>query len=219
MTSHDSGRCKTLAVLVLVGPALVFGVIGFAFWDFPGLIPGVVALLVGYLLLRTATSSLVAALDPAPAQSPRLTNIVTGLSADLGLDPPPTFVIKSPGVNALVFRHGGRTALGLTAETVDDLPRTELEAVVAHCLVRSDPASGGLDRTSLTLGGTFGACGKAATELDDARAVAVTRYPPALAKAIERATPATGRFSYLWFVAEGASGTPLEARLDALDSL
>lgn len=214
-----SVRCKTVAAVALVGPALVFGAAGFALWGPPGLASSVVALLVSFLIVRTATSALLGSLAPVPADDVRLLNLVAGLSTDLGHAPPPTFIVQGDGANALVFRYGGRPALGITAAAATELARIELEAVVAHCLVRSDPTVGGLDRTSLALGGTFGACAGRVTQLDDARAVAVTRYPPALATAIEKATPASGRFSYLWFVAEGPGSVSNEARLEALGSL
>jgi hypothetical protein len=216
------GRCKTVAALALAGPVVVVGAVGFIFWRLAGLAPAALALGVAFLILRTGAASLVDSLAPKPVEDPRLLNIVAGLSEDLAIEAPPVFVVEGEGVNALIFRRGGRTAIGVTEAARRGLTRTELEAVVAHCLVRSDPATGRLDGTSLALGGTFGACAPQVSELDDARAVAITRYPPALAKAIEKATPASGRFAYLWFVAEASSqpsGASRSARLEALASL
>ena len=215
---RGSARCKVVAGLVLLAPPIVFGVVGFAFWGLPGLLPAVIAAGVALLIVRTATSSLVSALAPAPARDSRLLNLVSGLSSDIGIDPPETFIVEGQGANALIFRNRGQRALGLTPAALHELTRTELEAVIAHTLVRADP-SGPLDGTALTLGGTFGGCSARLTEVDDARAVAVTRYPPALAKAIEKATPVSGRFSYLWFVGEGPSHASQEDRLEALATL
>jgi hypothetical protein len=203
---------------VLAGPAVVFAAVGYAFWGATGLLPAALALLVSFLVLRTSSTTLVQSLDPRPAEDARLLNIVKGLSGELGIDAPSPFVVRGPGVNALVFLHGGHTAIGFTEEALRTYARTELEGVVAHCLVRLDPASG-LDRTALTLGGTFGRCGRGVDQRDDARAAAVTHYPPALAKAIERSTPATGRYSYLWFLGEPPAHAPAEERIRALSEL
>ena len=218
-TSEKGGRCKVVAGLVLLAPVVLFGIVGFLIWDLPGLIPAVLAALVAFLIVRTATSALTASLAPTAATDARVLNLVAGLSKDLGIETPPTFIVRGEGANALMFRHAGATSLGLTRAAIDEFTRTELEAVIAHSLIRTDPGVGTLDKTALGLGGTFGACSARVTEADDARAVAITRYPPALAKAIERSTPVSGRFAYLWFVGEGASHAPREARLEALATL
>lgn len=203
----------------LVLPALVVGLIGYLLVGVLGLLPALLVALVAVLILRRATAALTAALEPRSAEDARLLNLVTGLSKDLGREPPRTFIVAGEGVNALVFWYAHGPALGLTQEAASGLPRTELEAIVSHCLVRLDPEAGGLDRAALTLGGTFGVCGWGGTQADDVRAAAVTRYPPALAQAIQRSTPARGRFSYLWFVAEGRDHVPREARIEALGQL
>lgn len=213
----SGGSCKTVGMAALFGPVVVFAVVGFLIWGLPGLVPAAVVLLVAVAILRTATSALTGALAPQPSEDARLLNIVSGLSGDLGIEAPSTYVVRGEGVNALVFWEG-KPAIGLTGEAAEDLPRTELEALVAHCLARLDP-DGGLDRSTLTLGGIFGACAAKVTTADDVRAVAVTRYPPALAKIIERATPVSGRFSHLWFAADDASHASKAARVEALQDL
>lgn len=218
-SDRPGGRCKAQVIGAIALPVAVFAVIGFVLWGAGGLLPALIALIVGILILRTATRTLVEGLDPRPATQPRLVNIVQGLSKDLGLQAPRTFIVNGEGANALVFWHKGGPALGMTAAVADGFARTELEAVVAHCLIRLDPAAGDLDRMSLSLGGTFGSCRGGVTEADDVRAVAVTRYPPALAKSIERCEPATGRFSHLWFVADDATHASSHARVAALQDL
>ena len=215
----EGGRCKVVAGVVLHAPIAAFAIVGFLFWDLAGLVPAAIAALVAVLIVRTATSTLTSSLAPAPAEDARTLNLVAGLSADLGIDTPRTFIVQGEGPNALVFRHEGRLALGLTPAALREFTRTELEAVIAHSLVRADPGGGTLDNLALTLGGTFGACSTRVSEADDARAVAITRYPPALAKAIEKSVPASGRFAYLWFAADGPSHAPREARLEALATL
>jgi hypothetical protein len=214
-----SSRCKVVAGLVLLAPALLFGIVGYGFWGFPGLVPAAIALALAALIVRTASSGLLSTLEPSEAKDPRLLNLVAGLSSDLGVETPPVFVVRAEGANAIVFDRGGRPAVGITEGALRQMTRIELEAMVAHCLVRTDPASGGLDRSDLRLGGVFRSCGGRVTELEDARTVAVTRYPPALASAIAKATPASGRFSYLWFVAEDPSHSPRAERLEALATL
>ena len=218
-SAPDRARCKAVAAAVLTVPSLVFGAAGYLIIGLAAVIPALVALLVAFLTLRTAATAAVGSLDPRPAEDARLLNIVSGLSADLGREPPATFVVRGEGPNAALFWRGGGPAIGVTTQAVTGLARTELEAMIAHCLVRLDPAVGGLDRSALTLGGTFRPCAHGVTEADDARTAAITRYPPALAKAIEKAVPASGRFSYLWFVAEGPSHAPVEERIGALGEL
>jgi hypothetical protein len=211
-------NCRTLAAAVLLGPALVFGVVGYAFWGIGGLLPAALALVVSFLILKTSNRALHGSLQPRPADDARLLNIVRGLSGELALDAPLPYLVAGSGVNALVFQHQGHAAIGFTEEALRSYARTELEGVVAHCLARLDPSSG-LDRTALTLGGTFAACGTGVDVRDDVRAAAVTRYPPALAKAIEKSTPAEGRYAYLWFAGEPPSHAPVEARIRALSEL
>jgi hypothetical protein len=214
--SHSS--CIAVASGVLLGPVVLFGVAGFALWGAFGLLSAAGALLVTLLILKTSTATLSASLAPKPLADPRALNLITGLSRDLEIEPPPAYVVDAPGINALVFWHRGHACLGLTATAVSDLPRTELEAVIAHCLGRLDHAAGGLHRSELRLGGTFGACGSGPQQGDDATAAAITRYPPAVASAIRKAEPVSGRFGYLWFVPEG-SGADREVRIAALSDL
>lgn len=211
------GRCTLEVSLAVLVPTVAFAGLGVAFWGVPGLASGLAVLGVSLLVIRTAGSGLARELDPRAAVPERLHNLVAGLSADLGSAAPPTFIVNGDGINALVFAWRGAPALGVTEAAARDLARTELEAVVAHCLVRLARASAG--RRELALGGIFAACAPRVDELVDARAVAVTRYPPALAKAIEKATPATGRFAHLWFVGAGPQHAPVARRVAALGEL
>lgn len=217
--SHSNSRCRAVAAIVSLGPPLAVALVGYALFGLPGLLPAALALLIVFLILRTSTTALVSSLDPQPARDQRLQNIVTGLTGDLGIRAPEAYTVRGPGRNGLVFWYRGRPALGLTAEAVSGYARTELEAVVAHLLARLDRTSGGLDRTSLRLGGILGPCAQGVTIAEDARAAAITRYPPALAKAIEKARPAAGRFSHLWFVGERPGHPSPEARAAALSDL
>lgn len=182
--------------------------------------------LLGAWVLRSVGASAL-----APELEPRLSNLATGLARDLGTDPPGLFLIPSGGPNALVVRSSG-SALAITTSMLELYTRTELEAVVAHCLVRLlDPrrlrkaalaAAVGLPARSprgpsARLPGEPGA-GPVGLE-DDLAAVWTTRYPPALAAAISKASPASGRFAPLWFVSSGPSQLPPNRRIAEVSDL
>ena len=69
-------------------------------------------------------------------EAPRLHNIAIGLAEKLSVDPLSLWIIPEGGPNALACRVGG-PALAVTRSLLDSYGRTELEAVVCHCLVRS----------------------------------------------------------------------------------
>jgi hypothetical protein len=146
-----------------------------------------------------------------PEEHPRLVNLATGLARDLDVDPPRLFLSTERGPNAFVVPG----AIVVTEDLLDTFTRTELEAVVAHCLVRL--RDGGL-RWAVATAATRGVP-DAAPRVDrhvDARAAAVTRYPPALASAIRKAAPARGPAAPLWFVADSPSHIPADERVDQL---
>ncbi len=106
-------------------------------------------------------------------------------------------IYKGPP-NAVVVPGHGPVALADSA--LDQLARTELEAVLAHCLVRLAHA-----RRTDPVG-----------YADDVRAVALTRYPPGLAKALERLVP---QDSHWFVVASVRSHRPVAERIAALEEL
>lgn len=137
------------------------------------------------------------------AEEPRLDNVVGGLAERLGLGPVEIYVIEGQGANALTGRVEG-PVIGVTRSLLDTYARTELEAVVAHCLIRHRDAG----KKAAVVGYS-----------DDVRAVALTRYPPALAAALEKATPYKGRFASHYLVADGPSHRPVPERVAALNDL
>lgn len=151
-------------------------------------------------------------------QEPRVWNIANGLAQDLGLKSPSLYVIPEGGSNALVCIARG-PALAFTNDLLSGYTRTELEAVVAHGLVRI--ASGSIERTTLSVAlgplGTksFPPVGRA----DDVQACAVTKFPPALASAVEKAEPRSGRFAAFWFVANGGGHRDPRERVAAIGEL
>ena len=153
-------------------------------------------------LMRRALADAAAA-RVEPSDEARLLNIVTGFSERLGLGGVDTYVIEGAGANALAGRTE-RPVVAVTRALLDGYARTELEAVVAHCLVRHKEAG----KRGVTVGYS-----------DDVRAVALTRYPPALVSAIEKAEPYRGRFAALYMVAEGPTHRPTNERAQALNDL
>lgn len=139
----------------------------------------------------------------APEDEPRLHNVVTGLAERLALGQVDVYVIEGRGANAMTGRTE-RPVVGLTRALLDTYARTELEAVVAHSLTRHRDAG----RKGIVVGYS-----------DDVRAVALTRYPPALAAALEKADPYTGRYASHYLVAEGATHRPVPERVQALNDL
>ena len=200
------------AITYLLGPVVGFGPIF--------VINGAIAMMAfwwantqGLLALRS-----VKAVRTNPDQQPRLANIALGLARDLRMRPPQLFVIEEGEPNALTCLARG-PAIGVTRSLLDNYTRTELEAVVAHCLVRL--ASGSMDRSMLAV-----ALGPLGTKrlpqiggADDVHACALTRYPPALASAVEKAEPRSGRFAAFWFVGIGGGHRDRDERIDAIKDL
>lgn len=139
---------------------------------------------------------------PNDDEATRLTNVVEGLVARLSIPSARVFVYDGEP-NALVARSAGRT-LAISSKLLDELTRTELEAVAAHCLVRLVPPT--------RLGDPVGYD-------DDVRAAALTRFPPGLVAALSKMEPHTGRFAPLYMVAEHHSHRSVELRIAALNAL
>lgn len=133
---------------------------------------------------------------------PRARNIVDGLAETVGIPRADIFSFDGP-VNAFTGRSD-HAVIALSTQLLEGFTRTELEAVVSHCLVRFREAG----RRGVRVG-----------YADDVRAVALTRYPPALSSALQKATPYPGRFAPLYLVADGPSHRPVAERIEALQDL
>jgi heat shock protein HtpX len=187
-------RAARAAAPFVAAPALVAGVVvGVA----AGIVFGVVAFVVvaGTLAVwcRTAGDRRVLARvggrDADPKRDARLCNLVEGLSIGAGVRQPRLRVIDSPGLNALAAgSRSSRAVLGVTTGLLSELDRVELEGVLAEELAQirrneTVPAT--------VLVATFGLGRGAAIPADrdvraDQAAVALTRYPPGLAAALEK---------------------------------
>lgn len=151
-------------------------------------------------------------------EHPRLANLVGGLAKDLGVPVPKLRLIEDAGANAMVCRSGG-PVIAVTDGLMTTFTRTEIEAVVAHCLVRLN--NRGLRMAMITTELVFlaGPLRPMVGFDDDLRGVAVTRYPPGMIAAIRKATARPGRHQPLWFVADGRWHRPREERIAAIEDL
>lgn len=216
-----------LVALWLVGPTVIGGIVGWAiFGPLPGLLVAVLIGAVTWIRIRAVGRRLLrrlrATLLPDGAE-PRARNLVEGLAERIGAETPSLWSIPDERPNALVTRAGG-PAIAFTRGLLDTYTRTELEAIVAHCLVRLSAASGLRAMTTLdiSLTGARSLADFVAPPVgydDDVRAAALTRYPPGLARAIEKAAPTEGGHGSLWFVSEDPSHPSVKERLGQLSDL
>lgn len=164
---------------------------------------------------------------------PRVRNLLAGLASDLSTPMPELWVIDDTStatgatgssaaslnvasLNVMVaWRSGPVVAVSGHLELV--LTRTECEALLAHCMVRF--ASGEAKATTFRAGmGPFAPTGREAAAAD-LPTVALTRYPPALASALEKVRPAAGTFAALWFAPDAGAEASPDRRAAALREL
>jgi hypothetical protein len=148
----------------------------------------------------------------------RLFRLVSGLSGDLGIERPEIWMFTGSSRNAFVISAGSRGVVAMSAELAAELALTELEGVVAHCLLRLRDGVPYPRWTRSVLGWTrrLDPCGPAAY---DVAAAALTRYPPGLARAIRRVAPREGRDRGLWFVPAAEGGCSPVTRSARLEDL
>lgn len=132
-----------------------------------------------------------------PEHDARLLNLVDGLCVAAGVPAPELRILEDGAVNALVLAGRGGATLYCTRGLLERLDRMELEAVLAHelsHLKRTDAARAGV--ASMACGALLAwlpasarlvayLSGDEREALADAAGVRLTRYPPALAAAIE----------------------------------
>lgn len=191
---NPTGRALQTAVAFSAGPAVVLGlVLGFTV----GWIAGVVAFVaLGAALTawpRLAGDRLVSSRlrgrEADPQVDARLCNLVEGLATGAGVRPPRLVVVDSPGLNALAAgTSANRGVLAVTSGLLNELSRIELEAVLAEelWLIRHDEVV-----PMTVLAATFGlgrslAIDEGRDASADQGALSLTRYPPALASALEK---------------------------------
>ena len=119
----------------------------------------------------------------------RLWNLAEGLSISAGVRQPRLLVVDSPALNAMAAGgRPGRAVVAVTSGLLAELERIELEAVLAERADADPPTrdgagdrAGGHVRPRPAPGPTRGRDAQV-----DQAAVALTRYPPALAAALEK---------------------------------
>ena len=224
-------------------PAALYGVVWFCIGfvlihPLAGLALGlVVAGLVMWLIVGRATASALGSLDATPLAEglePRIESLVESVCASHGIAEPTLHIVASDAVDAAVVGKSDDTHLVVTRGLLDRLDRLEMEAVIAREL--SMFGSGIQAATVLTsVAPWVGPLGARLRDrlLDDRRlvradfdAVEVTRYPPALASAFEKAASATRvphvvRADHLWMIGSGHTlvQPDVTERVDALREL
>jgi Zn-dependent protease with chaperone function len=209
-------RIAALLTVLLMGPALA-AALWLSWWmglAVAGL--AVVAMTVGPVVQLRRLERRFDGVAAVAESEPRLENLVRGLSDDHRLVTPRVIVLENAPPNAFVWRPLlGAAVLAISRSYLEALSRTELEAVIAHCLVRIESS----DARGATMAGLMGPIGVRVAPkvgaLDDVGAASLTRYPPGLASAIRKAIPARGS-APLWFVSDAPSHRAAATRIDDL---
>jgi len=214
-------RKRLVVVELLLLPALPVALVGFLLWGFAGLFAGLVLAIVSLLVWALVLRSPLRRLQPRPArpgEADRFQNLVEGLSRDLGAAPPKLLVIERDEPNAYVARRLGSEYVGVTTGLLATYPRTEQEAVAAHCVVRLRSTPVSFSTMAAATGKWAYAHAPVVGDADDLAAASVTRYPPALAAAIAKAGDSMDE-APLAFSSRAACHRTAEVRCDALSDL
>ena len=156
--------------------------------------------------------------EVALGRGPRAENVVAGLAGTLELGRVRLLSFPSLEPRAFVC-HARGLAVVFSAGLLESYSRTELEAVVAHCLLRARSHNVRLSELACHLRWLGGSVGLVVGAHEDVAAAAITRYPPALAAAIGKSVPARGHLAPLYFAALHPCHEAPEARLASLSDL
>lgn len=230
-----------IVALFAIAPALLAGVIaGIAAGPLLGIVVFVVltaalGLWARYSGQREVLKGL-ASLGARPADpvaEARLCNLVDGLSISAGVSPPDVVIVDADGLNALAAEaRKGHGVLAVTTGLLQELQLIELEAVIAEMLVqvrRGDTVPSTMTVTTFGLGRSV-ASPPERDAIADQAGVTLTRYPPALAAALEKIEAKGAQvpgsppaMAHLWLAdprGQGTSGRiPLRDRIEALREL
>jgi heat shock protein HtpX len=175
--------------------------------------------------------------DADPAADARLCNLAEGLSIGAGVRQPRLRIVDTPALNAMVagIRPDG-AMVAVTAGLLAELDRIELEAILAEELIqirRKETTPATVLVATFGLGREIAVAGDRDAQADLA-AVALTRYPPALASALEKIEAkgaevpgVPGSMAHLWLAdplpggaaRRGRGRLPIRERIEALREL
>ncbi|MED6329379.1 MAG: hypothetical protein VX450_02660, partial [Actinomycetota bacterium] len=165
-----------------------------------GSVPALVAAAVvavggGIVVSRRSVGAVRRSLSARPAlvgEFPRLHNTVDGLCLTHGIEHPGLFVIDTPAGNAAALAGPNGASIVLTTGAVDRLGLVELEALVAHLLVRCADGHLRTETTAAAMGRIPGASLGLAARSDgpdrmvrtDLHGADLTRFPPGMQSAL-----------------------------------
>ncbi len=239
-----------MAVAVAVPLIIVGLVLGMSWW-LTLLLAVVVGLAAGgfviYRALAAAVERSLTTFEGATeSDHGRLVNLVDGLSLSVGLSDVELFTVQDHALNAAALADGQRSVVVVTTGLLEAVDLMELEGVIAELLVRIKTGDADVATAAASLAqpfiegplaGPLGFVGERLLtsaldpdrdQLADQAAVAVTRYPPALGRALDRiakadprARTANRRNDHLWLVPPLGDDAvlvpvPLEWRVDML---
>ncbi len=185
------------------------------------------SLLIGFSLYGQSGGDETAMLDLVELDNlsaPRIISLVEGISASIGIDMPPVYLLDEPQINATCIVASGRAgSIVITSGAMELLSRLELEGLLARELVR-------LRSGEVIYEGRLRSFRRAMSRVSprfipvaysremlgrdiaaDIAAITVTRFPPALLSALQKAdaikvppsTEADRRlFAQFWFLPE-----------------
>jgi Zn-dependent protease with chaperone function len=198
---HNRRRALLIAATPGIVVFIIVAVVGVALdFSIVGLVAGAtVGLLLWLALWRGATRFVLRALGARPGgedELARAENLVDGLCATMGVEPPEIFVIDEWARQALSLgRKSGAAVLVVTSGLLESLDPVCLEGVLAHELVhvkRADIAPATMAAAMLlplaslfpVSGLVHSLAGRGREFRTDRLAVAVTRFPPGLREAL-----------------------------------
>ncbi|HET7482756.1 MAG TPA: hypothetical protein VFK89_07840, partial [Actinomycetota bacterium] len=134
--AEKNRRSWTVAAVAVVVVVVLVTLVALPLGIVPALVLGAVTLAAALWWIMQQGSLALRSTRARPVDEtrfPRFVNVASGLARDLGIEMPRLFVIEKGEPNALVTRS--RTpVIAMTTALLEGFTRTELEAVVAHCL-------------------------------------------------------------------------------------
>ncbi|MDW3218893.1 MAG: M48 family metalloprotease [Acidimicrobiales bacterium] len=233
---------RLLLLAPAIVPALVVAIVVAAVLDPPlslliGLVVGVaIAVALIWWFERRAPEAALRSLGAQPlipGSEPRLESLVESICASHGISEPQLYLVESRAPDAAVAGNANDTRLVVTTGALRQLDRLELQAVVARELVMF----GNGIHAATVLASVAPFYGPFADRLrsrllDDRRlamvdieGVRLTRYPPALAGAFEKAANADGvpdkaASRHLWLIGpRGSHGVVQPLLTERIDTL